>query len=188
MIDPNPDPMRCHVCDIDLDPSEDDPEVHYCSVECAIGNKDDTEEFGIIQFRAQPWDAERGRDSDGCWSWIVTIPGWSPVPTSGSKLWIRLAGERKPRRATVSGNVWWSRFGGRRVYAIPLTDRTMTNRRLHEDHSRLHRASHRQPGSGKWNIYVGESSLSALSEWRRVYRDMGSARWPDAAFSTEDRA
>ena len=85
MIDPHPDPMRCHVCNIDLDPAEDDPEVHYCSVECAIGNEDDTEEFGLIQMTAQPWDAERGRDSDGCWSWIVTIPGWSPVPKPGQQ-------------------------------------------------------------------------------------------------------
>ena len=122
MTDPNPDPMRCHVCNRDLDPAEDDPEVHYCSVECAIENEDDTEEFGVIQLTAQPWDAERGRDSDGCWSWIVTIPGWSPVPSPGSKLWIRLDGERKPRRATVSGHVWWSRYGGRRVYAIPPTE------------------------------------------------------------------
>ena len=118
MTDPNPDPMHCHVCNIDLDPAEDDPEVHYCSVECALGNEDDTEEFGLIQLTSQPWDAERGRDSDGCWSWIVTIPGWAPVPGPAGKLWIRLDGERKPRRATVSGHVWWSRFGGRRVYAI----------------------------------------------------------------------
>ena len=132
MIDPNPDPMRCHVCDIDLDATEDDPQVHYCSVECAIGNKDDTEEFGIIQLTAQPWDAVRGRDSDGCWSWIVMIPGWvGGRRVYGSDLWQQALDPPRCRAQAAPGDglgqclvvaLRWPP----RVRDTPDRDRTMT--------------------------------------------------------------
>ena len=114
------DPLRCHVCNEDLDCAENDPDVHYCSVECAIENEDADERFGLVQTTARPWDAERGRDSDGCWSWIVRVPGWATV-RRWQVVWVRFAGDPKPRRARVRTNPWWSRFGGRRVYAFPAT-------------------------------------------------------------------